>query len=160
MFSYSPSSNGQQGYQPYRFEPSPQSLQDQQIIDHFTPTRYESHLTHNFQPKTISGKSSVASHQPKSSHPPIPRQFFHTNVSGSQSLRQHSSSSHPSVVPVSSRSPYPSTFTVQPTHFTTYSHHQEYPSQPQQQPPRRVGHSATSIYPTARYFQLESPANV
>jgi hypothetical protein len=102
----------------------------------------------------------------KSSHPPIPRQFYQTNINGSQSLRQQQSSSHPSILPSSTRSPYPSTFTVQPAHFTSYSHNFDNPINPSQQQQqqhqtRRIGYTAAPIYPTSRsYFHLESPANV
>jgi hypothetical protein len=135
----------------------------QQHIDHFTPTRYESQVIHDYQPKNIPGKSSLSINNKKSSHPPIPQQFLQTNINGSQSLKHHQSSSHPSVLPSSSsRSPYPSTFTVQPTHFTSYSHNIEFPINTfQQQQTRRIGYTAAPIYPTSRaYLHLESPANV
>lgn len=99
----------------------------------------------------------------KPSHPSIPQQFYQTNINGSQSLRQQQSSSHPSILPTSTRSTYPSTFTVQPTQFTSYSHNFDNPinSSQQQQQTRRIGYTAAPIYPTSRtYFHLESPANV
>jgi hypothetical protein len=160
-FSYSSPANEQQqqqqqGYQPYRFD----SSHSQQNNDHFTSTRYESQIV----PKTIPGKSSLSINNHKSSHPPIPRQFLQANINGSQSLRQHQTSSYPSILPTSTnRSPYPSTFTVQPTHFTSYSHNFDNPinTSQQQQQTRRIGYTAAPVYPTSRnYFHLESPANV
>jgi hypothetical protein len=151
VISYSSSINEQQqqGYQPYRFD----SSNTQQIVDHFTPIRYESHSS---QSKNIPGKSSLSVNNQKSSHAPIPRQFFQGNINGSQSLKQHQSSSHPSILP------YPSTFTVQPAHFTSYSHNFDNPiNTSQQQQTRRIGYTAAPVYPTSRnYFHLESPANV
>lgn len=121
----------------------------------------------DFQSKNITGKSSLSISSQKASHPSIPRQFLHANISGSQSLKQHQSSSHPSILPLpSSNSSYPSTFTVQPSHFTSYSHNMDIPmgiSQPQQpqQQTRRIGYTAAPVYPTSRtYFHLENPANV
>jgi hypothetical protein len=140
--------------------------QGQQNIDHFTSRRYESQVAHNYQVKNIPGKSSLSINHQKSSYPSIPRQFLQANINGSQSLRQYQSSSHPSILPTSLiRLPYPSTFTVQPTHFTSYSHNFDNPintsQQQQQQQTRRIGYSAAPVYPTSRnYFQLESPANV
>ena len=159
VYSYSVSTHEQQqqqGYQPYRFDSS---------HDHFSSAHYESPLVPTFQPRTLPSKSSLSIVHPKPAHPPIPRQFLQSNLSGSQSLRQHSTVSHSSILPTNPRVPYPSTFTVQPSHFTTYSHNFDHPinsTQQQQQPPRRIsGYSGTSVYPPARnYFHLESPANV
>ncbi len=157
-FSYSSPANEQQGYQPYRFD----SSHSQPNNDHYPSTRYESQIVHNYQPKTISGKSSLSINNPKSSHPPIPRQFLQANINGSQSLRQHQSSSYPSILPTSTNhSSYPSTFTVQPAHFTSYSHNFDNPINTSQQQTRRIGYTAAPVYPTSRnYFHVESPANV
>lgn len=150
VYSYSTNEQHKQGYQPHRFD----SSYGQPIIDHFTPVRHESQAAHTFQ----SGKSSLSIASQKPAHPSIPRQFLHANLNGSQSLRQHQSSSRSSILPSSSASPYPSTFTVQPSHFTSYSHNFDNPSQ---QPTRRIGYTAAPVYPTSRnYFHLESPANV
>jgi hypothetical protein len=155
-FPYSSSANEQQqGYQPYRFDTSNQMSQNN---DHFTPTRYESQVIHNYQTKNLPGKSSLSINNQKPSHPPIPRQFLQANINGSQSLRQHQSSSHGSILPTST---YPSTFTVQPSHFTSYSHNFDNPINSSQQQTRRIGYTAAPVYPTSRnYFHLESPANV
>lgn len=156
VFSYSVSTHEhqqhQQGYQPYRFDSS---------YDHFTPTRYEPPLIPTFQPKTLPSKSSFSITSSKSAHLPIPQQFLQSNLNGSQSLRQHQTTSHSSIIPPNTRSPYPSTFTVQPSHFTSYSHNFDHPinpSQQQQQQTRRFGgYPGTSV---RNYFHLESPANV
>jgi hypothetical protein len=167
----SPSTNTQQqGYQPYRFEPN--QVSRVQLIDHFTPTRYDSQVVHDHLLKTnnnsMPGKSSLTITSQKTPHPPIPRQFLQANINGTQSFKHNSPSSHPSVLPSSSsRSPYPSTFTVQPSHFTSYSHNMDFTGgmpqqqQQQQQTTRRMGYTVAPVYPTSRgYLHLESPANV
>ncbi|CAF0863533.1 unnamed protein product [Rotaria sordida] len=175
VFSYPSTSNEQpqqqqqqqqQGYQPYRFDSNQASLHGQQKIDNLVPTRYESQIIHDYQSKNISGKSSLSINNQKTSYPSIPKQFLQTNINGSQSLKQRQSSSHPSIIPVSSNhSLYPSTFTVQPSHFTSYSHNIDTPINTshhhQQQQQRRIGYTAAPVYPTSRgYFHVESPANV
>jgi hypothetical protein len=168
VFSYSTKSNEQQqqqqqGYQPYRFDSSYQiPSHGQQIIDHFPSARYESQGLHNYQSKNIPGQSSLSINKQKPSHPAIPRQFLQANVNGSQSLKQHQTSSHPSILPLSTtRSPYPSTFSVQPSHFTSYSHNNGIPMSTSQQQIRRIGYTAAPVYPASRsYFHLENPANV
>ena len=47
--------------------------------------------------------SSSTVHHHKSSHPPIPRQFLQSNITGTQSLKQHQPSSRPSALPASSQ---------------------------------------------------------
>ncbi|CAF3654779.1 unnamed protein product [Rotaria sp. Silwood1] len=165
VFSYSSTSNEQQqqGYQPYRFDSNQISLHGQQKLDHLKSTRYESQIIHDYPSKNVPGKSSLSMNSQKSSHPPIPKQFLYTNINGSQSLKQHQSSPHPSIIPVSSmRLPYPSTFTVQPAQYTSYSHNMDTPiNTSYQQQTRRIGYTAAPVYPTSRnYFHLESPANV
>ncbi|CAF0866578.1 unnamed protein product [Rotaria sordida] len=138
----------------------------EQKIDNLVPTRYESQIIHDYQSKNISGKSSLSINNQKTSYPSIPKQFLQTNINGSQSLKQRQSSSHPSIIPVSSNhSLSPSTFTVQPSHFTSYSHNIDTPINTshhhQQQQQRRIGYTAAPVYPTSRgYFHVESPANV
>ncbi|CAF1427046.1 unnamed protein product [Adineta steineri] len=171
LFSYPSQTHEQkQAYQPYRFDTSNQiSSHGQQKTEHFTPTRHESYGTHDYQSKHVPGPSSLSVINQKSSHPPIPRQFLQTNVHGSQSLKNHQSPSYSSILPSSNRSPYPSTFAVQPSNFTSYSHNNDIPmnmshqqlQQQQQQQTRRIGYSAAPIYPTSRsYFHFENPANV
>ncbi|CAF5010940.1 unnamed protein product, partial [Rotaria socialis] len=125
VFSYPSTSNEQQqqqGYQPYRFDSNQLSSHSQQQVDHIPTMRYESKLMHEYQSKNMPGKSSLSINTQKSVHPPIPRQFLNSNLNGSQSLKQHQPSSHPSILPLqTTQSPYPSTFTVQPAHFTSYS---------------------------------------
>lgn len=130
-----------QGYQPYRFDASTSSSSNEQ----YSSPRYESHLVHTFQPKTISAKST---------YPSIPRQFYHMNLNGSQSLKQRQTTSHTSILQPST---YPSTFTVQPTQFTAYSHNFDKSMPINQQQIRR-----TNIYPSPsrNFFHVESPANV
>jgi len=127
-------------YQPYRFDSSTSN-------EHLPNQHYESQLVHTFQPKTISSKST---------HPSIPRQFYHMNLNGSQSLKQHQTLSHTSILPPPP-STYPSTFVVQPTQFTSYSHNFDKPIQSTQQQIRR-----TNVYSASsrNFFHLESPANV
>ncbi|CAF4267149.1 unnamed protein product [Rotaria socialis] len=165
VFSYPSTSNEQQqqqGYQPYRFDSNQLSSHSQQQVDHIPTMRYESKLMHEYQSKNMPGKSSLSINTQKSVHPPIPRQFLNSNLNGSQSLKQHQPSSHPSILPLqTTQSPYPSTFTVQPAHFTSYSHNMDIPINTSQQQNRRIGYTATPIYPTTRsYFHLENPANV
>ncbi|CAF4810659.1 unnamed protein product, partial [Rotaria magnacalcarata] len=165
VFSYPSTSHEQQqqqGYQPYRFDSNQLSSHSQQKVDHMPTIRYESQLMHDYQSKNMPGKSSLSINTQKSVHPPIPRQFLNSNLSGSQSLKQHQPSSHPSILPLQTiQSPYPSTFTVQPAHFTSYSHNMDIPINTSQQQNRRIGYAATPIYPTVQsYFHLESPANV
>ncbi|CAF0997726.1 unnamed protein product [Adineta ricciae] len=167
IFSYSLSSNDNpqqpQGYQPYRFDTSTQTPSiSKPKSEHFTSTRHESHGIHDYQPKTTLAQSSLSMTNQKSSHPPIPRQFIHTNMNGSQSLKNHQPTSYPSILPTPTRSPYPSTFTVQSSHFTSYSHNMDHSMGPsQQQQPKRMGYASAPIYPPSRnYFHLENPANV
>ena len=111
----------------------------------------------------MSGKSSLSINNQQHLHPPIPRYLLQANVNGSQSLKHHQPSSHSSILPSSlDRLPYPSTFTVQPSQFTSYSHNIDTPmNTSQQQSTRRIDYTAAPIYPTSRsYFHLESPANV
>ncbi|CAF1041998.1 unnamed protein product [Adineta ricciae] len=166
IFSYSLSSKDNpqqpQGYQPYRFDTSTQAPPiSKPKSEHFTSTHHESHGTHDYQPKTTLAQSSLSMTNQKSSHPPIPRQFIHTNMNGSQSLKHHQPTSYPSILPTSTRSPYPSTFTVQSSHFTSYSHNMDHSMSPSQPQPKRMGYASAPIYPPSRnYFHLENPANV
>jgi hypothetical protein len=113
----------------------------QQMIDNFASTRHE--------PPVIPGKSSLSINLQKPSHPSIPRQFLQANINGTQSLKQHQTSS---------RSPYPSTFTVQSNHSNSYTNNIEFPINTSQQTKRTTG---TPVYPTSRgYMHFERPANV
>lgn len=107
----------------------------QHIIDHFTPP-----LPPRPESQIISGKSSLSVNLQKSSHPPIPRQFLQTNLNGTQSLKNHQ---------IKSRSPYPTTFTVQSNHITSHNHHQDFPINTSQQQTK-----------SRTFLQFESPANV
>ncbi|CAF3690986.1 unnamed protein product [Adineta steineri] len=124
----------QQGYQPYRFDSS-QMSHNQQMIDNFIQTRHET--------PPIPGKSSLSINLQKPSHPPIPRQFLQTNMNGTQSLKAHQTKS---------RSPYPTTYTVQSNHFIPHNQNLDYPINTSQQ---------TSYTTKSRaYLQFENPANV
>ena len=116
-----------QGYQPHRFDAN-QMSHSQLLSEH------ESRILADYPSKVNSGKSSIANHPPAPGHAALPREFYSTNISGTQSLRHH---------PPTSRS----TFTVAPSTFNSYSQAMDFPSNHAQ--------------PMSRsYLKFESPANV
>jgi hypothetical protein len=118
---FHPSQQQQQCYQPYRFDSNGLSPHQQK------PTR---------ESQIIPGKS-LSVHHHKSSHPPIPRQFLQSNINGTQSLKQHQSTSRPSALSIPSN------------HFVSLQSNFDFPIQTSQQPT------------TSRtYLQFENPANV
>ncbi|CAF3579779.1 unnamed protein product [Rotaria sp. Silwood1] len=127
--------NQQQGYQPYRFDVN-QISHNQQNLGQFIPTHHELQI--------ISGRSSLSTNLQKSSHLPIPQQFLQTNINGTQSLKHHH---------MISRSPYPSTFSVQTNHLNSHNHNNKDISINTSQ---RTGYTISS----RSYLQFENPANV
>ncbi|CAF2758571.1 unnamed protein product [Rotaria sp. Silwood2] len=127
----------QQGYQPYRFD-SNQISHNQQKLEQFTPPRHELQI--------LSGKSSLSTNLQKSLHPPIPQQFLQSNINGTQSLKHHQ---------IISRSPYPSTFSIQSNHLNSHHHNKDISINTSQQT-KRTGYTISS----RTYLQFESPANV
>jgi hypothetical protein len=114
-------SQPQQFYQPYRFDSNGMSPHQQKPIR---------------DTQIIAGKSSLSALHHKSSHPPIPRQFLQSNINGTQSLKQHQSTSRPSAISISSN------------HFISPQTNFDFPIH-------------TSQTPTSRtYLQFENPANV
>ena len=110
----------------------------QQIIDHFTPTHHQSQI--------VSGKLSLSNNIQKSSHPPIPHNFFQPNLNGTQSLKHHQTPT---------RSLYPSTFTLQPNHLTSQKQNNDVPMNTSQQKNR-----TSYIVSSRSHMQFENPANV
>ncbi|CAF3620494.1 unnamed protein product [Rotaria sp. Silwood1] len=135
----SPSKNqttlNEQRYQPYRFDVN-QISHNQQNLGQFIPTHHELQI--------ISGRSSLSTNLQKSSHLPIPQQFLQTNINGTQSLKHHH---------MISRSPYPSTFSVQTNHLNSHNHNNKDISINTSQ---RTGYTISS----RSYLQFENPANV
>ncbi|CAF1065532.1 unnamed protein product [Rotaria sp. Silwood1] len=127
--------NQQQGYQPYRFDAN-QISYNQQNLGQFIPTHHELQI--------ISGRSSLSTNLQKSSHLPIPQQFLQTNINGTQSLKHHH---------MISRSPYPSTFSVQTNHLNSHNHNNKDISMNTSQ---RTSYTISS----RSYLQFENPANV
>ena len=116
-----------QGYQPHRFN-SNQMTHSQLLPEH------ESRSITDYPSKGNSGKSSLANRPPAPTHVALPREFYSTNINGTQSLRHH---------PPTSRS----TFTVPPSNFNSYSQAMDF--------------SPNQVQPMSRsYLKFESPANV